>query len=85
MRKTLKAALAAGAVALLGGCAPGMADVSVSPAGCRGPQMGFTHARNNVTLHTLRVQRVQSRYSAGYSYLRADPNSWRQIADGECR
>jgi len=85
MRRTLKAALVGGAVALLGGCAPGMAEIAVSPAGCRGPAMGFTHQRNNVTLHTNRVQRVASRYSAGYSYLRAQPSSWRQIADGECR
>jgi hypothetical protein len=40
-----------------------------------------------MSLHTntARLQQFQARYSAGYSYQQANPNTWRRAATGECR
>ncbi len=44
-----------------------------------------THSRFNVKTVTSRVQAASARYSAGYGFQRANPESWRRVASGECR
>lgn len=84
MRKMVLAGIAAAAVTSLGACAPAMHFAVASPS-CSAAAPWTTHSRMNVNTHVLRVQRTSARYSAGYRYERANPNNWRQIADGECR
>jgi hypothetical protein len=84
MRKMVEAGIVAAAVATLGACAPAM-QLSVASPSCTARTPWTTHSRMNINTVALRVQRTSARYSAGYRYERANPNSWRQIADGECR
>ena len=84
MRKIIQAGIAAVAVASLGACAPGVSFGVASP-GCGYRAPWTTHSRMNVNSVTQRVQRVQARYSAGYSYTRRNPENWRAAATGECR
>ncbi len=84
MRKMVKAALVAGAVASLGACAPG-AMFSVASPGCNTYAPWTQHSRVSLHANTARLQAVQARYAAGYSYTQANPNTWRQAATGECR
>ena len=84
MRKMLLAGIVAAAATSLGACAPAMHFAVASP-GCTAATPWTTHSRMNINTHALRVQRTSARYSAGYRYAQANPNNWRQIADGECR
>ncbi len=77
------AGLAAGAAALLGGCAPALNFAVANPSCTSAPWT--THSRFNVTTVTNRVQATSARYSAGYRFQQANMNSWRRVADGECR
>lgn len=83
MRKMIVAGLAAGAVALLGGCAPAMSFAVANPSCTAAPWT--KHSRFNVKTVTNRVEATSARYSAGYRFRQEDMNSWRGIADGECR
>ena len=83
MRKMVVAGLAAGAVALLGGCAPGLSFAVANPSCTSAPWT--THSRMNVKTVTNRVQAASARYSAGYRFQQRNPDNWRHVASGECR
>ena len=83
MRKMMVAGLAAGAAALLGGCAPAMSFAVANPSCTAAPWT--KHSRFNVKTVTNRVQATSARYSAGYRYQAANPDNWRHVASGECR
>ncbi len=84
MRKMASVALALGAVASLGACAPG-ASFSIASPGCNTYTPWTQHSRMSLHNNTARLQRFQARYQVGYSYTRANPATWRQASTGECR
>ena len=82
--RTLRAGLvAAGAVVLLGGCAPQF-HFGQGPGTCSPMQWSARH-RTNVMATIQKVQRIQARHSLSARYVAANPQNWRSVATGECR